>query len=47
MVRLIVVRAFSPYRVGEFVPAEAAEAVLASEHAGQVVAVVLPQIEEG
>lgn len=46
MVRLIVVRAFSPYRVGEFVPAEVAETVLASEHAGHVVAILLPQIGE-
>ena len=47
MVQLIVVRAFGPYRVGDFVPAEAGEAVLVSEHAGHVVAVVLPQVGEG
>ncbi len=47
VVQLIVVRAFGPYRIGEIVPAEAEVAVLASEHAGHVVSVVLPLVGEG
>jgi len=47
MGQLVVVRAFGPYRVGDFVPEEARAGVLASEHAGHVVAVVLPQQQEG
>ena len=45
--QLVVVRAFVPYRVGEFVPAASEAVVLASEHAGHVVAVVVPVAEEG
>ena len=47
MDQLVVVRAFGPYGVGDFVPEETRAVVLAGEHAGHVVAVVLPQQQEG
>ena len=47
MDRLVVVRSFGSYSVGDFVPEEARAGVLAGEHAGHVVAVVLLQQQEG
>lgn len=47
MDQLVVVRAFGSYGVGDFVPEETRAVVLAGEHAGHVVAVVLPQQQEG